>query len=149
MTEPIEIKIDDKEIQQYLKKLAEKTENLRPLMKNIAGIMMDSVEENFEKEGRPEKCTALAKPTIKQRTKKGYYPGKILQMRGDLAASITSKYDDNSAVVGTNKAYAAIHQFGGNAGRNKKVEIPTRPYLNLGDKENTEIIKEVQNYLQD
>jgi len=55
MPEPIEIKIDDKEIQQYLKKLAEKTKNLRPLMKNIAGIMMDSVEENFEKEGRPEK----------------------------------------------------------------------------------------------
>ncbi|MDD3013454.1 MAG: phage virion morphogenesis protein [Candidatus Gastranaerophilales bacterium] len=139
MPEPIEIKIDDKEIQQLLKKLAAKTENLRPLMKNIAGIMADSVEENFDKEGRPDKWTPLAKVTIKQRTKKGYWPGKILQMRGDLATSITSKYDDNSAVVGTNKIYAAIHQFGGNAGKNKKANIPARPYLKLGEKEFEEI----------
>jgi phage virion morphogenesis protein len=147
MPEPIEIKIEDAELQKVISKLISKTRNLRPLMKNIAGIMMDSVEENFEKEGRPEKWTPLAKPTIKQRTKKGYWPGKILQMRGELAASITSKYDDNSAVVGTNKIYAAIHQFGGNAGRNKKVKILARPYLKLGDKENILIIKEVQNYL--
>jgi len=60
-------------------------------------------------------------------------------MRGDLAASITSKYDDNSAVVGTNKVYAAIHQFGGDAGRNKKVKIPARPYLKLTEKDFEEI----------
>jgi len=130
-----------------LQKLVSKTENLRPLMKNIAGIMMDSVEENFEKEGRPEKWQGIAKSTIKQRTKKGYWPGRILQVRGELAASITSKYDENSALVGTNKVYAAIHQFGGDAGRNKKVEIPVRPYLKLGETEKTEIIHEIQNYL--
>ena len=149
MPEPIEIKIDDKEIQQYLKKLAEKTENLRPLMKNIAGIMMDSVEENFEKEGRPEKWTPLAKPTIRQRTKKGYYPGRILQMRGELAASITSKSDENSAIVGTNKVYAAIHQFGGKAGRDKKAEIPARPYLKLGEKDFDSLNVQIVNYLKD
>jgi phage virion morphogenesis protein len=149
MPEPIEIKVDDKEIQQVLKKLISKTENLCPLMKNIAGIMLDSVEENFEKEGRPDKWQGLAKTTIKQRTKKGYWPGRILQVRGELAASITSKYDENSSVVGTNKVYAAIHQFGGEAGRNKKVEIPARPYLKLGEKEKVEILKETQNFLQD
>lgn len=149
MPEPIKIKIDNKEIQQLLKKLTTKTENLRPLMKNIAGIMMDSVETNFEQEGRP-KWQGLAKSTIKQRTKAGTWPGKILQVsQAGLASSITSKYDDNSAMVGTNKVYAAIHQFGGDAGRNKKVKIPARPYLKLGEKENTEIIKEIQNYLQE
>lgn len=147
MTEPIEIKIDDKEIQKLLKKLISKTENLRPLMKNIAGIMLDSVESNFETEGRPEKWQELSEVTIEQRTKKKYYPGKILQMRGELAASITSKYDDNSAVVGTNKDYAAIHQFGGKAGRNKKVEIPARPYLSLTTNDEKQIINEIKNHL--
>ena len=147
MTEPIEIMVDDKEIQQLLKKLISKTENLRPLMKNIAGIMLDSVEENFEKEGRPDKWQGLAKTTIKQRNKKGYWPGRILQVRGELAASITSKYDENSAVVGTNKVYAAIHQFGGEAGKNKKVKIPARPYLKLGDKENKQIIENILLFL--
>lgn len=148
MPEPIEIKINDKEIQQLLKKLAAKTENLRPFMKNIAGIMADSVEENFDKEGRPDKWAPLAKSTIKQRTKKGYWPGKILQMRGDLAASITSKYDDNSAVVGTNKIYAAIHQFGGDAGRNKKVKIPARPFLSLNEIEYKKINTVINDYLK-
>jgi len=148
MPEPIEIRIDDKEIWQLLKKLAAKTENLRPLMKNIAGIMADSVEENFDKEGRPDKWTPLAKVTIKQRSKKGYWPGRILQVRGDLASSITSKYDNNSAVVGTNKIYAAIHQFGGDAGRNKKVKIPARPYLKISEKESNQIILSIQNHLK-
>ena len=149
MPEPIEIKIDDKEIQQYLQKIIAKAENLSPLMKNIAGIMMDSVEENFQKEGRPEKWKELSPVTIKQRAKKGYYPGKILQMRGELSASITSKYDDISAVVGTNKVYAAIQQFGGNAGRKKQVEIPARPYLKLRESELNDINNSVQKYLKE
>jgi len=131
MDEPIEIKIDDKELNQVLDRLFEKTSDLRPLMKNIAGIMADSVEENFKQEGRPEKWAELAESTIKQRKKKGYWPGKILQMRGELAASITSEDSENLAIVGTNKAYAAIHQFGGEAGRNKKTKIEARPYLKL------------------
>ena len=147
MPEPIEIKIDDAELQKNLKKLASKAENLRPLMKNISGIMLDSVEENFEKEGRPNKWTPLSKSTIRQRTKKGYWPGRILQMRGELASSITSYYDSNSAIVGTNKKYAAIHQFGGDAGRNKKVKIPARPYLKLNDSENVRILGEINKYL--
>lgn len=142
MPEPIEIKIDDKELQLYLHKLVLKTENIRPLMKNISGIMLDSVEENFEAEGKP-KWVGLKPSTIKQRSKKGYYPGRILQMRGELAASVSSFYDNNSAVVGTNKAYAAIHQFGGNAGRNKTVEIPARPFLRLGEEEFDDIKKAV------
>ncbi len=147
MPDPIEIKIDDSQIQQALKRLAGKTSDLRPLMKNISGIMMDSVEENFDKESRSDKWTPLAKLTIKQRTKKGYWPGRILQIRGELASSITSKYDDNSAVVGTNKVYATIHQLGGNAGRNKKVKIPARPYLSLTTNDEKQIINEIENYL--
>jgi len=88
----------------------------------------------------------VKKVTIKIRTKKGYWPGKILQMRGELAASITSEYSENSAIVGTNKTYAAIHQFGGNAGRNKKTEIPARPYLSLLNKDVDKIKLDIKKY---
>lgn len=142
----IEIRLDDEELQRYLNQLAEKTENLRPLMKNIARILEDSVEENFEQQGRP-RWEGLKKATIEQRVKRGYWPGKILQMRGELAASITSDYDENSAVVGTNKVYAAIHQFGGKAGRNKQVNIPQRPFLKLTDNDKIYIIEAVRHYL--
>jgi len=147
MDEPIEIKIENKELNHVLDKLFEKTSDLKPLMKNIAGIMTDSVEENFKQEGRPDKWEDLKKVTIKVRTKKGYWPGKILQMRGELAASITSEYSENSAIVGTNKAYAAIHQFGGNAGKNKKAEIPARPYLSISEDAQFDIIKDIKSYL--
>ena len=147
MGEPIEIKIDNKELSQVLDKLFEKTTDLKPLMKSIAGTMADAVEENFKQEGRPE-WAKLKDSTIKLRTQKGYWPGKILQMRGELAASITSEYSENSAIVGTNKAYAAIHQFGGQAGKNKKKEISARPYLNLGEKDLNNIMKIALNYLE-
>ena len=148
MSDFIEIQLDKEELQQALNQLADKTSDLRPLMKNIAAILEDSVEENFEQEGRP-KWEMLKPSTIKQRKKIKKWPGMILQVsQGGLASSITSYYDENSAVVGTNKVYAAIHQFGGKAGKNKQVEIPARPYLKVGYEEDAEILKEIKNHLE-
>ena len=103
----IEIKIDNQEVNKRLLDLATKGENLRPLMKNIAGVFAYSTEENFKEEGRP-KWTDLAESTKKQRKKTGHYPGQILQVTGQLASSISTYYDDNSAIIGSNLDYAAI-----------------------------------------
>lgn len=147
--EPIEIKIDNKAVNEKLLELARRGENLRPLMKNIAGIFADSTEENFKNEGRPDKWTDLADSTKEQRKKKKKWPGQILQVEGQLAASVNTQYDDNSAVIGSNKDYAAIHQLGGKAGKNKKVKIPTRPYLQLTDDDFEEILDTTEKYLKD
>jgi len=149
MDEPIEIKIENKELNHVLDRLFEKTSDLKPLMKNIAGIMADSVEENFKQEGRPDKWEELKKVTIKVRTKKGYWPGKILQMRGGLAASITSAYDEASAIVGSNKEYARIHQLGGDTGKNKKTKIEARPYLELTENDKNKILNISTKYLNE
>jgi len=146
--DPIEIKIDNKAVNERLLELAKRTENLRPLMKNIAGIFAYSTEENFKEEGRPEKWTDLADITKEKRRKKNKWPGQILQVNGKLAASVNTQYDDDSAVVGSNLDYAAIHQLGGMAGKNKKVEIPARPYLKLTDDDFDEILHEVENFLK-
>ena len=146
---PIEIEFDNKEVQEKLLNLAQRTENLRPLMKNIAGVFAYSTEENFKEEGRLDKWVDLAESTKKQRTKKRKWPGQILQVEGKLAASINTYYDNDSAVIGSNLEYAAIHQLGGQAGRNKAVEIPARPYLFLTDSDYDEIKHEIKNYLKD
>ena len=143
---PIEIRLDNKKVEEVLLELAQKTSNLRPLMKNIAGIMADSTEENFKEEGRP-KWQDLSEVTKTARRKTGHYPGQILQVSGQLALSITTQYDDESAVIGSNKVYAAIQQLGGQAGKNKKVTIPARPYLNLADEDYQDILKTIKNYL--
>ena len=146
---PIEVKIENKEVEKALLEIAKRTENLRPLMKNIAGILAYSTEENFKNEGRPDKWTDLANVTKKKREKINKWPGQILQVEGQLASSVSTQYDDNSAVIGSNKEYAAIHQLGGNAGRNKKVKIPARPYLQLTDEDFEEIMYECRKYLFD
>ncbi len=147
MSDPIEIKIDNKQIESKLLDLAERSENLRPLMKNIAGIFAYSTEENFKEEGRP-KWENLKDSTIKQRTKKKQWPGMILQVTGQLASSVNTYYDNESAIIGSNLDYAAIHQVGGDAGRNKAVEIPARPYLKLTDDDFDEILDVTKSYLK-
>ena len=146
--EPIEIKIDNKEVNRKLLDLATRGENLRPLMKNIAGIFASATEENFKNEGRPDKWTELSEATKKQRTKQKKWPGQILQVSGQLASSISTQYDDESAIIGSNLDYAAIHQLGGQAGKNKKVEIPARPYLKLTDDDFNEILDATEHYLK-
>ena len=131
-----------------MQELASRGENLRPLMKNIAGIMSTATEDNFKDEGRPEKWVDLSETTKKQRQKIGKYPGQILQVSGQLASSVSTAYDDNSALIGSNLAYAAIHQLGGQTGKNKKTTIPKRPYLMLTDDNFEEIIYEVEKYLK-
>lgn len=145
---PIEIKIDNKDVDRKLLELAQKSENLRPLMKNIAGIFASATEENFKNEGRPDKWTELSEATKKQRTKKKKWPGQILQVSGQLASSISTQYDDESAIIGSNLDYAAIHQLGGQAGKNKKVEIPARPYLMLTNDDYAEILEEINKHLK-
>jgi len=146
---PIEIKIENQEVNKKLLEIARKTENLRPLMKNIAGILAYSTEENFKEQGRPEKWIDLSDVTKENRKKQNKWPGQILQVSGQLASSISTQYDDNSAVIGSNLPYAAIHQLGGQAGRGKKVKIPARPYINLTDDDFDEILHETQKYLKD
>ena len=144
---PIEIKIDNQEVKQRLLELAHRGENLRPLMKNITGVFAYSTEENFANEGRPNKWLDLSERTKKQRKKSGHWPGQILQVSGQLASSISTYYDDESAIIGSNLDYAAIHQLGGQAGKNKSVSIPARPYLNLANDNIEEILEETEKYL--
>ena len=143
---PIEIKIDNQEVSKRLLELADKGENLRPLMKNIAGVFAYSTEENFANEGRPDKWLDLSERTKKQRKKSGHWPGQILQVSGQLASSISTYYDDESAIIGSNLDYAAIHQLGGQAGKNKSVSILARPYLKLSDDDFKEIMEYTKSY---
>lgn len=148
MPDSIEIRLDNKAVQDALLKVAAKAETLRPLMKNIAGIMADATEENFSQQGRPDKWQELAESTIKKRKKAGHWPGQILQVEGRLATSITTQYDNESAIIGSNLDYAAIHQLGGQAGKNKSITIPARPYLKVTNEDFENIQEAIKIFLK-
>ena len=78
---PIEIKIDNKEVLTRLQELASRGENLRPLMKNIAGIMATATEDNFKDEGRPEKWIDLSETTKNNDKKSANTPDKFCKFQ--------------------------------------------------------------------
>ena len=135
-----EIKIDISPVMEVLNQLQAKLTSEKPrLMGNISLIMADAIEENFAKEGRPKPWQELAPSTIKQREKKGHWPGKILQQSGQLAAANIPDHDENSASVTNSKIYGPIQNFGGWTGRDHKTYIPPRPFMVLADNDIEEI----------
>ncbi|WP_409037911.1 phage virion morphogenesis protein [Mannheimia haemolytica] len=124
------------EIIATLNRIAAKTANKTDLMRNIAGKMESAVLTNFDEGGRPKWLG------IKHRQ------GTPLVDTENLMGSITADYNNDSAIVGTNEPYAAIHQFGGMAGRGRKVKIEARPFLQLTSQDKQDILDDVQAYWQ-
>lgn len=104
----MEIKLEDNALQHALKSLEIGCKDLTPAMHKIAGSLQTETAETFEAEGRPAWVPSLAAK------KRG---GPTLRDTGALARSVTTKYDAQHAVVGSNLAYAAIHQLGGEVKR--------------------------------
>ncbi len=116
-------------------------ENPSPYLKEIGLHMVASIKRNFEVGGRPKRWKPLSKETIKRRRKGSSKP---LVDTGRLKNSINFKITGRSVEIGPSGdiVYAAIHQFGGRAGRGHSAQIPARPYL-VFQKEDINYIKEV------
>lgn len=133
----IEIEINNaQEVAIVLERLSQATTHRTPLMRSIAGTMESAVLQNFDVGGRP-KWLGLK-----------YRQGTPLVDTENLMGSITSDYTNDTAVVGTNEPYAAIHQFGGKAGRGRKTTIPARPFLKLTPEDEADIMEDIQAYFQ-
>lgn len=133
----IEIEINNaQEVAIVLERLAQATTHRTPLMRSIVGTMESAVLQNFDVGGRP-KWLGLK-----------YRQGTPLVDTENLMGSITSDYTNDTAVVGTNEPYAAIHQFGGKAGRGRKTTIPARPFLKLTPEDESDIMEDIQAYFQ-
>jgi len=122
-----------KKLSDFLNSLEKKVQPSKPLMTKIAGIMHGGVERNFEEEGRP-KWKPLAKSTIKNRDRKGYWPGKILQMEGNLVRSLTPGSTDTQSFVETNEVYAAPLHYGHTFNRSARSETFQRNRYSRGAK---------------
>ncbi|GDO99290.1 phage virion morphogenesis protein [Escherichia coli] len=118
----ITLTINDRALRQALQALETAATDMTPAMRKIAGTLLSQTQQNFEEEGRPAWEPSLA---AQERQ------GQTLQDSRRLYSSVSTVYDSRSAGVGTNLVYAAIHQFGGEAGRRHAVTLPARPYLPL------------------
>ena len=68
---------------------------------------------------------------------------------GQLRDSIEKRATNDEVMVGSNVAYARIHQMGGMAGRGKSVELPARPFLGVSEQDAEDIREMVGDFLAD
>ena len=153
---------ENAEAKQLLTAVSARYGNLRPAFGRVGETMTRRVDDRLVSETDPDGNKWLPTKVLSNYlgylgTKKGYKRKeaytknnrfraafsrylankKILQQTGALRGDIHYQHDDTHVEWGTSGRipYAGIHQFGGMAGRGKKVRIPARPYLgrNVGD----------------
>lgn len=144
---------DDRSLRRDLRRRIDQMENKEPLLKSIGETMLPRINKRFKDERGPDgkRWAPLSSHTIEARLKRyGNSPLTILRMRGHLAGSINYQVGSNSLKLGTGdeaEDYAAIHQFGGKAGRGRKVTIKARPYMGFADDDMAIIEEEIVDFL--
>lgn len=145
----IDIQIDDREVQAALERLQRRLDDLSPVMREIGELLTERAKERFATSTGPDgqRWAPNAPATIAAYLKQ--YGGSYKKRGGmtkagaaraaakkpligetkQLMGTLYYRADRDSVTVGSPMRYAAIHQFGGQAGRGKKVTIPARPFL--------------------
>lgn len=108
--------------------------DMTPLHREIGEIIIASVGRTFRKGGRynptaDPQAFAGGSATWIPSQRAVIEKGQTLSQRGILAKSLSYRADARGVTVGTTLVYGAIHHFGGQAGRNRAVTLPARPWL--------------------
>lgn len=106
-----QITIHDEAVQASLGGMSTRAGDLSRGMKLIAALALASVRRNFEVGGRPSKWAPLKPSTLKKRHSGGG-PLVVQGFAGGLLGSVHAESNATQAIVGTDKIYAAVHQFG-------------------------------------
>jgi len=152
-----------------LRHLEAATGDLEPLFDDVGAALVTSTRERFQDQVGPDgrRWAPLSADTVLSRlggasraytkdmrfragAKRKLAGGmKILIRRGHLRNSITHRASRAGVEVGTAMPYGAIHQFGGQAGRGRKITIPARPFLGLSADDEDMVHARVQAYLRE
>lgn len=118
----VSIKVDTTGVdraQRMLRTINRFVDDMRPVWDEIGRELVESAHRRFRASVAPNGKRWLP-------TKAGNKP---LIRTGALMNSIRTNVTRRKMTVGSDLPYAAIHQFGGMAGRGRRTRIPARPYL--------------------
>lgn len=115
----ITVKVTDNGVKEALSRISRRMADPSPVMLAISEALAAQTADNFASQSGP-----LGKwPPLKSKRKgRGTNP-QLLQHTGHLRDSINPTHSRNTAAIGTNVVYAAIHQFGG------AINMPARSQL--------------------
>lgn len=130
--------------------IANSFDDLSEPMNEVAAIMEGATEDAFADEASPvtgERWEALSDNYLKANPKR--VGGQILQASaGGLAASIEADSGVFWAEIGSNKPYAAIHNFGGTSDMAPgPAAIPAREYFGINAENEDDILKVIESFL--
>lgn len=137
----ITIEVDDRGVVAGLSRLAERMEDMSPVMREVGDAVREASMDAFKREASPEgaKWPPLSPATIRRR--RGGPVHRILQDTGALRQSIVKRLEGNrSVIVGARVEYAPFHQFG-------TKRMPARPFLGVSPATREEIMDVIDDWL--
>lgn len=172
------ITVKDEGVRGALQALAARVHDMAPVLDTIGTGIIERTKRRFDTSTAPDGTAwapnsaatlamlserlAGSKSNVKkngslnakgQRALAGKKP--LIGESKDLRTQFHSLVVGNTLTVSSSPVYAAIQQFGGKAGRGRKVTIPARPFLpifpdgSLYPQEKAEILQSLNDYLMD
>lgn len=151
----IRIHIDDRQIQQALRRLQEAAGDLTPALEDIGEYLARATRQRFADGEDPEgnRWAELSDATI---ARKGH--AKPLIGETGLLRKIRYQLEGtDTVVVGAGAEYGATHQFGARKGQFGKTrkgrpipfgDIPARPFLGVSDEDRNAILDILAEHLE-
>lgn len=150
----LDFSLNDVGLRKELRDQVRRLQNQEPLLKNIAEHFRAEIPDRFREERGPDgKWEPLAPATIENRRRKyGDRPITILRAEGELYGSIVYQTTRSSLTIGTRAGsiaedYAALQNFGGQAGPGHAVTVPARAFLGFSDSDINIIAEEIEAFL--
>lgn len=170
----ITLDIDDREVLDALNALARRGSDLRPALQEIGEQLVQSTKDRFAEQKAPD-GTRWEELSPKYQARKKKNQDLILVLNGYLVDSIRYQANAEELRVGSDRKYAAAHQFGFDGevavpehnrlitqafGRKLKfpvyqtvgafsrhMDIPARPFLGISDDDRAMVLQVLQEYL--
>ncbi|WIM82571.1 phage virion morphogenesis protein [Gallibacterium anatis] len=138
----IKISLNDTQAVQQLHHIARQLKQPRKLYGVLGETLKKIHADRFKKEIDPDgnNWKPLSAKTLARKQKKGKST-KILRQDGYLSDRTAYNYNDKNVEFGSDAKYARLHQFGGKAGKGKKVTIPKRPWLGISQQDEQKLLR--------
>ena len=146
-----DVEFDTKKIQTELKKIADRATSDRTL-EGIGDLVVLGIRgdgEIFDKEGIDSVLWPKSKAAQVEGRKTLHKSGFLRRSIRRSEVSESGPDEGGTVMIGTDAVYGAIHQFGGEAGRkDKRTNLPARPFLGITQKTEERIVKFIQSVIK-
>lgn len=139
--------LETDELKELIKETGAAIKDMSPVTKAFGEYMVRQTDQRFRDEESPAGVPwAKLSPVTEGRKQKKNKIDKILQQDGYLRLVHPETGRDHASVE-SDKVYAAIHNYGGEAGKNHSVYIKKREFLGFSDQDIQEFMETAKDYI--